>query len=77
MSDRLLDRLAALPSATPSPSRTRQLRARCHRALARGRPREPRPRRGALRYWPHVVAGLGGLYFAETIRQVLAVWGLL
>jgi hypothetical protein len=77
MNDPLLERLAALPSATPRPVRARRVRARCHRALGRRRPRPVNRWRRATQYWPHVVAGLAGIYFAETVRQVLGVWGIL
>jgi hypothetical protein len=74
MNDLLIERLARLASAAPSESQAWQVRARCHRALARRRRREAKPWRRATRYWPHLVAGLGGLYFAETVRRMLDGW---
>jgi hypothetical protein len=77
VSARLFDRLVTLPHAAPSAARARHVRARCHRTLARRRRARALPWRRAIQYWPHVVAGLSGLYFVDSVRQVLDVWGLL
>lgn len=75
MSDPLLRMLAGLAQAEPDRARAARIRARCHTALARSRRyRSPRPD-GALRVSEAVVAGLGGGYLAETIRQLFQMYG--
>lgn len=77
MSDPLLRMLASLPQAEPDRGRAARVHARCHTALAQSRPhRFPRPD-GALRFSEAVVAGLGSGYLAETIRQLLRMYGVL
>jgi len=76
LTDPLFRMLASLPEAEPDRARAARVRTRCHAAIARGRPRRsPRPG-GALRFWEAVVAGLGGVYLTETIRQVLHLYGI-
>jgi hypothetical protein len=77
MTDPLLRKLAILPSAEPDPVRAARVRAKCHAALARRRPRPSTRRRHAAFVWEPLVAGLGGLYLTETIRQVLHAYGVL
>jgi len=74
--DPLLQWLGRLPEAEPDPVRAASVRARARAQLAR-RPR-PRPRpRDLRRMWAPLIAGLGGVYFAETIRQSLRLSGIL
>jgi hypothetical protein len=75
LTDPLFRMLANLPEAEPDPVRAARVRTRCHGVLARRRPRSPRPG-GALRVWEAVVAGLGGVYLTETIRQMLRLYGI-
>ncbi len=77
MTDSLLRTLATLPSAQPDAARAVRVRAKCHAALERGRPRPATKRRYAAFAWEPLVAGLGGLYLTETIRQVLHAYGVL
>ena len=77
MTEPLLRRLATLPSAEPDPVRAARVRAKCHAALARRRPRRSARRHHAAFVWEPLVAGLGGLYLTETIRQVLHAYGVL
>jgi hypothetical protein len=76
MTEPLLRKLATLPSAEPDPVRAARVRAKCHAALARRRPRSARRHHAAF-VWEPLVAGLGGLYLTETIRQVLHAYGVL
>jgi hypothetical protein len=76
MTDPLFRMLANLPEAEPDRARAARVRTRCHAALARHRPsRSPRPN-GALRFSEALLAGLGSVYLAETIRQVLRLYGM-
>lgn len=78
MTDPLLRMLADLPQAEPHPARAARVRVACHAALARRRPHPPvRSGRRATRIWEPVVAGLGGIYLTETLRQALHLYGLL
>ena len=86
MTDPLLQLLDSLPSAGLDPSRGDRIRTRCHAALVLGRrsaEREGgRERRRvtanarAVRRWPPIVMGVGGLYLGAVLRQVLALYGL-
>lgn len=73
MTDSLAQLLADLPRAHPDPRRAARVRSRCHAALARQRRRSV-GRPPARRLWEPLVAGLGGIYLAEIIRQALALW---
>jgi hypothetical protein len=76
MTDPLLRMLASLPQAEPDRGRAARVRTRCHIALARGRrPRAPR-RSAGRRLRGTLLAGLGGLYLMETVRQALLLSGL-
>ncbi len=77
MTDPLLRLIATLPSAEPDAARAARVRAKCHAALERRRPRPAVRRRHAAFLWEPLVAGLGGLYLTETIRQVLHAYGVL
>ena len=77
MTDPLLHMLAALPQAEADPVRDARVRTACHAALARRRPRRSDQPKGASRSWELVIAGLGGLYLTETIRQALHFYGVL
>jgi hypothetical protein len=77
MTDPLLRMLADLPSAQPDPERSARLRARClSRLERRRRSRRERPR-GSGGYWQPLVAGLGGVYLTEVIRQALRFYAIL
>ncbi len=76
MTDSWFQLLADLPHAKPDPRRSDRVRSRCHNVLARQRPRSVE-RRTVHRMWEPLVAGLGGLYFAEVIREALQLSGLL
>lgn len=76
MTDSSFQLLADLPHATPDPRRSDRVRSRCHNVLARHRRRSDE-RRTVHRMWEPLVAGLGGLYFAEVIREALQLSGLL
>jgi hypothetical protein len=79
VTDPLLRKLAGLPVAEPDRARAARVRTRCQAHLARTSRQVHRPtQRGrAGRIWPPVVAGLGGLYLAEVIRQALQLYGVL
>jgi hypothetical protein len=77
MTDPLLRLVAALPPAEPNRARAARVRAKCHAVLERTRPRPATRRRQTTFFWEPLVAGLGGLYLTETIRQVLHVYGVL
>ena len=74
MTDPMLRLLANLSKAEPDRARAARVRAACHGALARSRPRSPRRRR-PVGTW--VVAGLGALYLTETVRLALHLSGML
>ena len=76
MTDPLLRMLADLPQAEPDRARAARVRTRCHAALARHRPPRAHGPNGALRPSEALVAALGGVYLAETIRQVLRLYGI-
>ena len=76
MSDPLSRILAGLPSAEPDPARADRVRARCRATLTRLQPHRPQPRR-VTRFWAPLVAGLGGVYLTEVIRQALHLYGIL
>jgi hypothetical protein len=77
MTDPLLQMLADLPQAEPDRARADRVRLACHAALARRRRRRsPRPG-GAARLWEPLVAGLGGIYLTEAVRQALLLYGVL
>ena len=73
MTDSLTQLLADLPRAEPDPGRAARVRSRCHAALAKQR-RRSIARPPARRVWEPLVAGIGGIYLAEIIRQALALW---
>ena len=76
MTDPLFRMLARLPQAEPRRDRAARARSACHAALARQRQRRsPGPERTSL--WEPLVAGLGGLYLTEVIRQTLHLYGVL
>ena len=70
MSDPVLDRLALLPTARPSASRSARVRARCHHVLGARQPAVRR--RAAGRVWRPVLAGIGGVYLLEAIRLLVS-----
>ena len=77
MTDPLLRMLAALPQGEPDPDRAAHVRATCHAVLERRRVRRSAQPTGAARPWELVVAGLGGIYLTETLRQALLFYGVL
>jgi len=76
MTDPLSQLLADLPHAEPDLGRSDRVRSRCRDILARQRPRSVK-RRSVHPIWEPLVAGLGGLYLAEVIREALQLSGLL
>ena len=87
MNDPLLHLLDGLPPGHLDAGRADRMRVRCHAALAARRHPMPQgdrdtlesvnDRTGPTRFWTPTLAGLGGLYLAETLRQVLDAYGLL
>lgn len=76
MTDPLFRLLANLPEAEPDRRRAARVRTRCHAVLARGRqPRASRSGR-ASRLTRTLLAGLGGVYLMETLRQALLLMGI-
>jgi hypothetical protein len=75
MTDPLLQLLDGLPSASLDSSRADRIRTRCHAALVHERRRVNGPAR-AVRRWPSIVIGLGGLYLSAVVLQVLALYGI-
>ena len=76
MNDPLLQAMANLPVAEPSPRRTARLRSRCRAGLVRSR---PAPRRGpgsSSRVWEPVVLSLGGVYLMALVREALHLYGV-
>ena len=73
MTDPLLRLLDGLPPATLDPVRADRIRARCHAALSRQRSRVIHRRR-TIRHWPHIVAGLGGVYLTAVLHQTIALY---
>ena len=76
MTDPVLRMLASLPEAEPDAARAARVRARCHARLARGRPSAAAPRTRGRRIRDGLLAGLGGVYFVETVRQTLFFFGI-
>jgi len=76
MTESLSELLADLPPVAPDGARSDRRRSRCHAVLARHRSRHVE-RRVVCRLWEPLVAGLGGLYFVEVIREALQLSGLL
>ena len=75
MTDPLLELLERLPSGRLDASRATRIRTRCHAALVHERRRSSSPR-PAVRRWPLIVVGLGGMYLTELAHQVLSMYGL-
>ncbi|HXW05068.1 MAG TPA: hypothetical protein VD833_07545 [Vicinamibacterales bacterium] len=75
MTDPLLRMLSSLPDAAPDPVRAARVRQRCHSALAPQRPRGRR-RLDGWRLRALLLAGLGGLYLMEAVRQAILSSGL-
>jgi hypothetical protein len=75
MNDPLLQLLDGLPSARLDPARANRIRVRCHAVLVRQRGRAHNSDR-AVRRWPPIAVGLGGLYLTEVLHQVLALYGI-
>jgi hypothetical protein len=69
--------LADLPVATPDPRRAARIRTRCHAALAKRRPRRLEGGQRVTGAWQPLLAGLGGLYFTESVRLALRLAGVL
>ena len=76
MTDPIFRMLTERPPAEPDRLRADRVRARCHDALGRARRRQA-ARRSPGRFWEPLVAGLGGVYFVESIRQALFWYGVL
>ena len=76
MTDPIFRMLNGLPRAEPDRLRADRVRARCHEALARARRRQA-ARQTPVRFWEPVVAGLGGVYLTESIREALTLFGVL
>jgi len=72
MTDPLFRMLAALPPAEPEPARADRVRARCRAILARQTPH--RRKRNMTPFWAPLLAGLGGVYLGEAIRQALHLY---
>jgi hypothetical protein len=75
MTDPLLRLLAHLPQAEPDRARAARVRMRCHAALVRGQ-QSRAPRLRGRRFRATLLAGLGGVYLIETVRQALLVLGM-
>jgi hypothetical protein len=76
VTDPLLRLLAELAEAEPDRVRAQRVRARCHGALARGRP-APRSRAGARpRLLRALLAGLATAYLLEAVRLSLTLVGI-
>jgi hypothetical protein len=76
MNDPLLQAMADLPAAEPSPQRIARVRSRCHARLARS---GSAPRRGAprsSRVWEPIVLGLGGVYLMAILREAVHLYGV-
>lgn len=76
MTDPLLRMLANLPQAEPDRARAARVRMQCHAALARGRQPGAARRSGGPRLSETLLAGLGGVYLMETVRQALLLFGI-
>ncbi len=66
--------LTDLPGASPDPSRSARTRARSHAALA-ARQRRPARSRRPRPVWEPLLAGGGGIYVVEVIRQAILTYG--
>lgn len=72
----LLERLAALPDAEPSPMRAVRVRARARRRLTPPRPAPPRPassRRSVKLLW--LAAGVSAVYLVKVLAVAVEVLG--
>lgn len=78
MAEPLMDLLASLPEAAPSPERAARVRRRCRTRLERrARPGSTRPRSAAswpaVQAWRPLVAALGLAYVADVIVTAVGV----
>lgn len=69
--------LGTLPTATPGRVRADRVRARCHAELARTRTPQPFRRDHIAGAWEPLLACVGMLYLAESIRLALRLAGVL
>jgi hypothetical protein len=69
--------LSDLRVATPDPRRAARIRARCHAGLAERQPRPLRRLERAAGVWQPLLAGLGSLYFTESLWLALRFAGVL